>query len=400
MVLGELARSPRARLHAAALMQAGATVETIAFDAPARPLASLSPFDSAALPRALRAPWISLRGLGLTAVTAHALLAPPRPDVLLVQTPPALPVLPLCALAARHHRARLVVDWHNLGWTLLGLRLGSASPLLGVARHLELSSSRHAHGHLCVSAAMQGALAAHGIHAEVFHDAPPRGFSPLSAEAISTLAGRLPGFLGGELLTERRGGVTRLRDDRPCLVVTGSSFTADERVEWLVEAARRIEPAVRGGRLPRLVIAATGRGPGRGRLEALASALDPSLVRLFTGFLPAEDYAGLLGAADLGVSLHASSSGLDLPMKVADMLGAGLPILALDYGPVVREQLALGEEALGFRDPAGLADRLVEVLEGFPRAPRLLALRAAVRGRERTRWEDLWTTRAAPVILG
>ena len=54
--------------------------------------------------------------------------------------------------------------------------------------------------------------------------------------------------------------------------------------------------------------------------------------------------------------MHASSSGLDLPMKVVDMLGAELPVLALDF-PAISELLSEHRGEV-FRDEQELADKL------------------------------------------
>ena len=82
---------------------------------------------------------------------------------------------------------------------------------------------------------------------------------------------------------------------------------------------------------PNIVVVVTGKGPLKVAFERrLASAAMTNVV-VVTAWLSTADYAALLGAADLGVCLHTSSSGLDLPMKVVDMYGAGLPVSAVHF---------------------------------------------------------------------
>jgi len=52
-------------------------------------------------------------------------------------------------------------------------------------------------------------------------------------------------------------------------------------------------------------------------------------VKIRQAWLAVDDYPKIVATADLGVCLHLSSSGFDLPMKVVDMFSAKLPCLAI-----------------------------------------------------------------------
>lgn len=47
-----------------------------------------------------------------------------KPQVMIVQNPPSLPTLLITPLLAHIHGARYIIDWHNLGFTILALSFG------------------------------------------------------------------------------------------------------------------------------------------------------------------------------------------------------------------------------------------------------------------------------------
>lgn len=60
------------------------------------------------------------------------LAALPRPDVILLQLPPALPTMLVCRVASLRHRCRLVFDWHNFAYTLMAIGMGRGHPVVSI----------------------------------------------------------------------------------------------------------------------------------------------------------------------------------------------------------------------------------------------------------------------------
>ena len=64
-----------------------------------------------------------------------------------------------------------------------------------------------------------------------------------------------------------------------------------------------------------MVVAITGKGPQKEYYLQEIKNKNFKKISIVTPWLDIEDYPKLLGSADLGVCLHSSSSGVDLPMK-------------------------------------------------------------------------------------
>lgn len=403
VVLGDLGRSPRMQYHALALAESGARVDVVAY-AGSEPLRTLREHPRVCLHlMAAPAPATSSR-LGFIARSLIRVVAQTfrlswllcvdidRPDVFLVQNPPSVPALPLALLASRLRSARLIIDWHNFGYTMIALRLGSSHPVTRMMRWCERVFGRRADANLCVSQAMAATLADDfGVRdAAVLYDRPAEVFRPVPRDERRALLDRLD--LGFPTDNGRR----------PAVIVSPSSWTADEEIAMLLDAAVECDRMTGHGAdqsFPDLLILLTGRGPLRAEFERRIERLSLRRIRFRTMWLSAEDYSLMLGAADVGVCCHRSSSGLDLPMKIADMFGAALPVCAYDYGACLREMVREGENGLLFSDSAELARHLHALLRGFPdNTPLLDKLRNNLAAARPISWSAGWKMEAEPVF--
>jgi beta-1,4-mannosyltransferase len=415
LVLGDIGRSPRMQYHALALADSSAHVDLIGC-AGSSPLPALRhhafvthhflPDVALAgrhhLPRVVFLTVALLRVLWQGFYLMWLLLwVVPKPQYILVQTPPAVPTLLAAWTAARLRSARLVIDWHNFGYSMLALTVGQRHFSVRVAAWYERTIGRKADAHLCVSRMMREELMQQWSFANVtvLYDYPAAHFAPTPQAARLALFSRLQaeGVLPAHVYTPEAA-------DRPALLISATSWTADEDFQLLLDALalwdtylRQMKPA---RSYPYAVVLVTGRGPLRQYYEERIRQLELCMIKTHLLWVSAEDYPLLLGSADLGLCLHRSSSGFDLPMKVADMFGSGLPVCAVDYGPCLAEQVRHSENGLLCSTSAQLAEQLEELFRDFPmQTPLLDRLRRSVVAANHYRWADAWHDHARPLFL-
>ncbi|KAF5377245.1 hypothetical protein D9615_006405 [Tricholomella constricta] len=468
VVLGDIGRSPRMMYHAQSFAENGFVTDIIGYGG-SRPIPALERLPKVQIhhlpepPKLLRVslPFILFAPVKVVHQVASILfvllvqIAKP-PEFILVQNPPTIPTLALVWLVGRIRGSKVIIDWHNLGYSILALKLGNKHPFVKIATWFEARFGKTAYAHLFVTYAMRDFLVEKwNLQGRkiVLHDRPPHHFHRSSAQEIHELFLRLKpslalqaslhGFLPESSAPystpfthivaeptpvapsaasrrnslEYRAKITSpkappisaaaptytevrlpsLRPDRPALVVSSTSWTPDEDFGILLDAMEMYETRAKqlaglhwkAGTtkeqqdevqvLPKLLVIITGKGPLREKYMDEVAKLqeDWDWVRCVSLWLEAEDYPILLGSADLGVCLHSSSSALDLPMKVVDMFGCGLPVCALDFA-CLQELVKDGANGRVFKNSSQLAAQFVDLLTGFPGTPHLDELRASL----------------------
>lgn len=359
------------------------------------------------------------------------------PDVILVQNPPSVPTLLLAYLYCvwqgvwKRRRPRLVIDWHNLGFTMFE----SPKLLRTLAKWYERKMAPLADAHMTVTQAMEVWLGenfnVHGERVRVVYDQPPLMFRPTSVEEQHELFCTLnleenqlsssvrtthldltQQVINETLFTQsvRRdadGAISvRLRKDRPALLVSSTSWTPDEDFSILLDALKELSEIIKTTSertsFPKVLVIVTGKGPQKAHYLPLLIEFNKThaFINIQTLWLEASDYPKLLGCATLGISLHTSTSGLDLPMKVLDMFGCQVPVCAIGFdclGELVKD----GVNGKIFHNGEELANQLFDLLLGYPgegACNELEMYRQNIRGM--TRWKENWEECARHLIVG
>ena len=328
---------------------------------------------------------------------------------LLVQNPPSIPTLFIARILCFLRHTRLVIDWHNFGYSVLALKLGNAHPLVKISRLYERIFTRAAYAHFCVTDAMSRVLKRdYNISTEIrsLHDRPASMFGVLSIEQRQHFLDDLPTLLYPEDCEKRRDSIAitaTVKKGAAKLLISSTSWTPDEDFSILLDALIKYSDLAitTHPELPEIFAVITGKGPQKADFQSRISQLKAEgkleMVTIETAFLSIDDYARLLGSADLGVSLHTSSSGVDLPMKVVDMFGAGLPVAGWGDFEAWPELVNEGVNGRSFSDAAGLQEVLMQLFG--PDRGLLEKLREGAVEEGKKRWDDEWDRVAAELFF-
>ncbi|KAL9134397.1 MAG: hypothetical protein Q9175_004421 [Cornicularia normoerica] len=414
LVLGDIGRSPRMQYHALSIARHGAQVDLIGYrESDVHP-------SILANPNAIRVHALNPAPAYLQTKDKRLFLVYGPLKVLfqiwtlwlalgyrskpsrwmLVQNPPSIPTLLVAYVVCFLRHTRLVIDWHNFGYSILALRLGSMHPLVQISRLYEQVFARSAEAHFCVTNAMARVLERdYNITTKIslLHDRPASHLQVLTKAQRSSFLDTLPNLLSPDdkqRLQDHQRLVSEIKMGKSRLLVSSTSWTPDEDFSVLLEALINYSDLAitTHPHLPEILVVVTGIGPQKdpflARIKDLKAEEKLEMVTIETAFLSTPDYAKLLGSADLGVSLHMSSSGVDLPMKVVDMFGAGLPVAGWGDFEAWPELVHEGVNGKSFSNAKGLQEVLMQLFGGDDELLGRLKEGAIEEGK--LRWDEEW----------
>jgi len=424
VVLGDIGRSPRMQYHTLSLAKNGYSVDLIAYKG-TRPTQEIennvritqslmndvpefNKYTGRYLGYLLKVIWQSIALF----YTLCMCITSRNTQFIIVQNPPSIPTLFILWIYGCFSRVDIIIDWHNYGFSILALTLGERNYVVRLCRWVEGYFGSKAKYHFCVTESLKKDLKRRwNIDAQVLYDKPPSRFKQLDWTEKHNLLQKLK-LVYKEFKDVKNKDCTRITDldlienkvkeksARPAFIISSTSWTEDEDFSILLTALDNYEQMCsKNTVLPGIVCIITGKGPLK---EHYANEIKNKIwrsVEIVLPWLESEDYPKLLGTCDLGISLHKSSSNLDLPMKIVDMFGCCLPVCALNYD-CIDELVKHDQNGFVFNDGNELTRQLCYLLKNFPKdKSKLSQFSEHIQNNFlKLRWNENWENVFLPLI--
>ena len=392
LVLGDIGHSPRMQYHALSLANSGRFMVELVGYRGSDPLESILMHPSISLRylRQFASPFpIPFILYGISKVffdTVQLLLIflTRTSQCVLIQTPPAVPSIILSLFTG------VVLDFHNITYMHLSSKLDESKfvnrQIVCMVRMYETFLSKFAHSSFCVTTSMREFLITEFKLSNVttLYDRPGPQFYVSEKKSKLELSDAFfqMAWIGS---SPQRPALSEYKH----IMVSATSWTEDEYFPIMLEALPVLDL-----KLEKTLLLITGKGSGRLGFENEFRKINLKNIDLVTGWVTASDYPYFLKCADLGISFHSSTSGLDLPMKLVDMLGANLPVVAYDFFALKE----LSACSYRFRNAAELSEHLLDLtVNSGAIARRKSAQKMALEWRE-SDWNSEWKKIAWPIF--
>ena len=297
----------------------------------------------------------------------------PKFKFLILQNPPGIPSMFICWIICRIRGAKFIIDWHNYGFTILKVN-NRPNFLVNLASKYEKYLGKKSDLNFCVSQAEKRDLKKEFlIDAICLPDRPVKGlFKFLNEIEANELYKNYPNELYSLIDTH----LPENKNNKPIVMISSTSWTPDEDFSMLLDAFIKTEELIFESiedrsqnniynitkeQIKKILFLITGRGPMRDKFMEKVSEAKLKFFDVKSIWLESDDYPKLLSLVDLGISLHYSSSGIDLPMKVVDMFSGCLPVASIYY-ETINELVQENVNGFLFKNDKELAKILKNVI--------------------------------------
>ena len=337
----------------------------------------------------------------------------PKFKFLILQNPPGIPSMLICWIICRLRGAKFIIDWHNYGYTILKVN-NRPNFLVNLACKYEKYLGKKSDLNFCVSQAEKRDLKKEfNIDAICLPDRPVKGLFKFSNELeANDLYKNYPNELYSLIDTH----LPENKNLKPIVMISSTSWTPDEDFSMLLDAFIKTEEMIKESiedktqkniynitedKIKKILFLITGRGPMRDKFMDKVSEANLKYFDVKSIWLESDDYPKLLSLVDLGISLHYSSSGIDLPMKVVDMFSGCLPVASVYY-ETINELVKENENGFLFKNSKDLGKILKNViieLSATGKCEKIIKFRENLHKElDKNDWVSQWKQRIPPAL--